>query len=180
MKWPPCCHGLNPNNALRIFSLRPLAAIYCYHILMNVSSSICFPHPILPYLTAVVGFLPMSCTHSTYVPDFPTICTLLSSLLHSPFTSPLNLFINAILLDTCGTFWREVPRFHPYTTATGGTTTRHDSGKGQQGDRMHDNCDRRHDDNKGQQGNRRHDNQQRRDDEGQGGATKKAEPAVQR
>ena len=113
MKWPPCRHGLNPNNALRIFSLRPLAAIYCYHILMNVSSSICFPRPILPYLTAVVGFLPKSCTHSTYIPDFPTICTLLSSLLHSPFTSPLNLFINAILLDTCGTFWREVPRFHP-------------------------------------------------------------------
>ena len=38
-----------------------------------------------------------------------------------------------------------------YTTATGGRTTRHDSGKGQQGDRMHD------DDDKGQQGNRRHD-----------------------
>ena len=48
-----------------------------------------------------------------------------------------------------------------YTTTTGGTTTRHDSGKGQQG-------------------NRRRNNQQRRDDEGHGGATKKAEPAVQR
>ncbi len=39
-----------------------------------------------------------------------------------------------------------------YTTATGGTTTRHDSGKGQQGDRMHDHFDGRHDDDKGQQG----------------------------
>jgi hypothetical protein len=67
-----------------------------------------------------------------------------------------------------------------YTTETGGTTTRHDSGKGQQGDRMHDDFDGRHDDDKGQQGNRRRDNQQRRDDEGHGGATKKAEPAVQR
>ena len=67
-----------------------------------------------------------------------------------------------------------------YTTATGGTTTRHDSGKGQQGDRMHDNFDGRHDDDKGQQGNRWRDNQQRRDDEGHGGATKKAEPVVQR
>ena len=38
-----------------------------------------------------------------------------------------------------------------YTTATGGMTTRHDSGKGQQGDRMH------HDYDKGQQGNKRHD-----------------------
>jgi len=65
-----------------------------------------------------------------------------------------------------------------YTTATGGTTTRHDSGKGQQGDRMHDSFDGRHDDDKGQQGNRRCDNQQRRGDEGHGGATKKAEPAV--
>ncbi len=37
------------------------------------------------------------------------------------------------------------------TTATGGTTTRHDRGKGQQGDRMH------HDYDKGQQGNKRHD-----------------------
>ena len=67
-----------------------------------------------------------------------------------------------------------------YTTETGGTTTRHDSGKGQQGDRMHDNFDGQHDDNKGQQGNRRRDNQQWHDDEGHGGATKKAEPAVQR
>ncbi len=66
------------------------------------------------------------------------------------------------------------------TTATYGTTTWHDSGKGQQGDRMHDNFNGRHDDDKGQQGNRRRDNQQRRDDEGHGGATKKAEPAVQR
>jgi hypothetical protein len=57
---------------------------------------------------------------------------------------------------------------------------RHDSGKGQQVDRMHDNFDGRHDDNKGQQGNRRRDNQQRRDDEGHDGAKKKAEPAVQR
>ena len=38
-----------------------------------------------------------------------------------------------------------------YTMATGSTTTRHDSGKGQQGDRMH------HDYDKGQQGNKRHD-----------------------
>jgi hypothetical protein len=38
----------------------------------------------------------------------------------------------------------------------GGTTTRHDSGKRQQGNRMHDDFDGRHDDNKGQQGNRRH------------------------
>jgi hypothetical protein len=45
---------------------------------------------------------------------------------------------------------------------------------------MHDNFDGRHDDNKGQQGNRWRDNQQRRDDEVHGGATKKAEPAVQR
>ena len=44
-----------------------------------------------------------------------------------------------------------------YTTTTGGTTTRHDSGKGQQGDRMHNNFDGRHGDDKGQQGNRRHD-----------------------
>ncbi len=36
-----------------------------------------------------------------------------------------------------------------YTTATGGTTTRHDSGKGQQGDRMHNDFDGRHDDNRG-------------------------------
>jgi hypothetical protein len=49
-----------------------------------------------------------------------------------------------------------------YTTATGSTTTRHDSGKGQQGDRMHDDFDGRNDDDKGQQGNRRRDNQQRR------------------
>ncbi len=59
-----------------------------------------------------------------------------------------------------------------YTAATGGTTTRHDSGKGQQGDRMHDDFDGWHD------GWR--DNLQRRDDEGHGGATKEAEPAVQR
>ena len=38
-----------------------------------------------------------------------------------------------------------------YTTATGGKTTRHDSGKGQQGKRMHN------DDDKGQRGNRRRD-----------------------
>jgi hypothetical protein len=44
-----------------------------------------------------------------------------------------------------------------YTTATGGTMMRHDSGKGQQGDRMHNDFDERHDDDKGQQGNRRHD-----------------------
>jgi hypothetical protein len=44
-----------------------------------------------------------------------------------------------------------------YTTATGGTTMRHNSGKGQQGDRMHNDFDRRHDGDKGQQGNRRHD-----------------------
>ncbi len=36
------------------------------------------------------------------------------------------------------------------------TTTQHDSGKGQQGDRMHNGFDGRHDDDKGQQGNRRH------------------------
>ena len=54
---------------------------------------------------------------------------------------------------TCGT-----------TTATSGPDDstinfdgpRHDSGKGQQGNRMHDDFDGRHDDNKGQQGNRRH------------------------
>jgi hypothetical protein len=44
-----------------------------------------------------------------------------------------------------------------YTTTTGGTTTWHNSGKGQQGDRMQNNFDGRHDDTKGQQGNRRHD-----------------------
>ena len=66
------------------------------------------------------------------------------------------------------------------TMVTGGTTTRHDSGKGQQGDRMYDDFDGRHDDNKGQQGNRRHDNQQWRDDEGHGDVTKKAEPAARR
>ncbi len=44
-----------------------------------------------------------------------------------------------------------------YTTATGGTTTRHDSGKGQQGKRMHNDFDGRNDDDMGQQGNRRHD-----------------------
>ena len=49
-----------------------------------------------------------------------------------------------------------------YTTATGGTTTQHDSGKGQQGDRMHDHFDGRHDDDKGQQGNRRHDDGDKR------------------
>ena len=42
-------------------------------------------------------------------------------------------------------------------TATGGRMTRHDSGKGKQGDRTHDDFDGRHDDDKGQQGNRRHD-----------------------
>jgi hypothetical protein len=42
-------------------------------------------------------------------------------------------------------------------TATGGTTTRHNSGKGQQGDRMHNDFNGWHDDDKGQQGNRRHD-----------------------
>ncbi len=35
---------------------------------------------------------------------------------------------------------------------------RHDSGKGQQGNRMHNDFDGRHDDNKGQQDNRRHNN----------------------
>ena len=44
-----------------------------------------------------------------------------------------------------------------HTTATGGTTTRHDNGKGQQGDRRHDDFDGWHDDGKGQQGDRRHD-----------------------
>ena len=44
-----------------------------------------------------------------------------------------------------------------YTTVTGGTTTRHDSGEGQHGNRMHDDFDGRHDDDKGQQGNRPHD-----------------------
>ena len=34
---------------------------------------------------------------------------------------------------------------------------RHDSGKGQQGDRMHNDFVGQHDDDKGQQGNRRHD-----------------------
>jgi hypothetical protein len=48
------------------------------------------------------------------------------------------------------------------TAATGGTTMRHDSSKGQQGDRMHDDFDGRHDDDKRQQGNMRRDNQQRR------------------
>ena len=43
-------------------------------------------------------------------------------------------------------------------TATGGTAMRHDNGKGQQGNRRHDNFDRRYDDGKGQQGDRRHDN----------------------
>jgi hypothetical protein len=39
----------------------------------------------------------------------------------------------------------------------GGTTDmRHNSGKGQQGNRMHDDFKGRHDDDKGQQGNRRH------------------------
>ena len=50
-----------------------------------------------------------------------------------------------------------------YTTATGGTTTRHDSGKGQHGNIMHDDFDGRHDDDKGQQGNRPHDNGDERD-----------------
>ena len=44
-----------------------------------------------------------------------------------------------------------------YMTATGSTTMWHDSGKGQQGDKMHNDFDERHDDDKGQQGNRRHD-----------------------
>ena len=53
------------------------------------------------------------------------------------------------------------------TMATGGTRRRraahdgdgrHDSDKGQQGDRMHNDFDGRHDDDKGQQGNRRHNN----------------------
>ena len=44
-----------------------------------------------------------------------------------------------------------------YTTAMGGTTTRYDSGKGQHGNRMHDDFDGWHDDDKGQQGNRPHD-----------------------
>jgi hypothetical protein len=44
-----------------------------------------------------------------------------------------------------------------YTTAAGGTTMQHGSGKGQQGDRMHNDFDGRHGDNKGKQGNRRHD-----------------------
>jgi hypothetical protein len=44
-----------------------------------------------------------------------------------------------------------------YTTATGGTTTRRDSGKGQHGNRMNDDFDGRHDDDKGLQGNRWHD-----------------------
>ncbi len=43
-----------------------------------------------------------------------------------------------------------------YMTVTGGTTTGHDSCKGQQGNRTHDDFDGWHDDNKGQQGNRRH------------------------
>jgi hypothetical protein len=49
-----------------------------------------------------------------------------------------------------------------YTTATDGTATRHGSGKGQQGDRMHNDFDGRHDDDKGQQGNRRHNNGNKR------------------
>ena len=71
-----------------------------------------------------------------------------------------------------------------YRMATGGTTTRHDSGKGQQGDRMHDHFDGRHDDDMGQQGNRRRDDEGRTggatmrgvavDKEGSGGATTKA------
>ena len=44
-----------------------------------------------------------------------------------------------------------------YMIATGGTMMRHNSGKGQQGNRMHNDFDGRHDDDKGQQGNRRHD-----------------------
>ena len=61
-----------------------------------------------------------------------------------------------------------------YTTATGGTMTRHDSGKGQQGDRMHDHFDGRHDDNKGQQGNRWRDDKSRT-----GGATRRGAAARQ-
>ena len=49
-----------------------------------------------------------------------------------------------------------------YKTATGGMTMRHDSGKGQQGDRIHNDFDRWHDDDKGQQGNRRHDDGDKR------------------
>jgi hypothetical protein len=44
----------------------------------------------LPYLPAGSGFLIRSCIHSTYVQDFPVTCTLLSSLLVSPFASLLN------------------------------------------------------------------------------------------
>jgi hypothetical protein len=47
-------------------------------------------------------------------------------------------------------------KFFEYSSWRNLTTTRHDSGKGQQGDGTHDNFDGRHDDNKGQQGNRRH------------------------
>ena len=50
------------------------------------------------------------------------------------------------------------------TKAELAATTRHDSGKGQQGDRIHDDFDGRHDDNKGQQGN------MRRDDKGSTGS----------
>jgi len=38
-----------------------------------------------------------------------------------------------------------------------GGTTMTTGGRGQQGNRMHNNFDGRHDDDKGQQGNRRHD-----------------------
>ncbi len=41
--------------------------------------------------------------------------------------------------------------------AAEGTTTRHDSGKGQQGNKTQDDFDGWHDDDKGQRGNRRHD-----------------------
>jgi hypothetical protein len=44
----------------------------------------------LPYLPAGSGFLIRSCIHSTYVQDFPVTCTLLLSLLLSPFASLLN------------------------------------------------------------------------------------------
>ncbi len=52
-----------------------------------------------------------------------------------------------------------------YTTATGGTTIRHDSSKGQQGNRTHDDFDGQHDDDKGQQGNRQHDDGNERPDD---------------
>ena len=50
------------------------------------------------------------------------------------------------------------------TKAEPAATMRHNSGKGQQGNRMHDDFNGQHDDDKGQQGNRR------RDDEGRTGS----------